>query len=63
MQLMIDHANLTDAWAATHPQPPFSPPRRNEIGAAARAIDLWGMTAWSMTKGYPYQMLRKTSYQ
>lgn len=45
MQLMIGHANLTDAWAATHPQPPFSPPRRNEIGAAARAIDLWGMTA------------------
>lgn len=45
MQLMIAHANLTDAWAATHPQPPFSPPRRNEIGAAVRAIDLWGMTA------------------
>jgi len=45
MQLIIGHANLTDAWEATHPQPPSSPPRRNEIGAAARAIDLWGVTA------------------
>ena len=45
MQLIMGHANLTDAWAATHPQPPSSPPRRNEIGAFARAIDLWGITA------------------
>ena len=56
MQLIIGHANLTDAWAATHPQPPSSPPRRNEIGAAASAIDLWGITAdsplnsWSQGK-------------
>ena len=56
MQLIINHANLTDAWAATHPQPPSDPPRRNEIGAAARAIDLWGITAdsplnsWSQGK-------------
>ena len=45
MQLIIGHANLTDAWGVTHPQPPSVPPRRNEIGAAARAIDLWGITA------------------
>jgi sphingomyelin phosphodiesterase 2 len=45
MQLLIGHANLTDAWEATHPRPPSSPPRRNEIGAAARAVDLWGITA------------------
>ena len=45
MQIIIGHANLTDTWAATHPQPPSEPPRRNEIGAAARAISLWGMTA------------------
>jgi sphingomyelin phosphodiesterase 2 len=56
MQLIIGHANLTDAWAATHSQPPSDPPRRNAIGAAARAIDLWGMTAdsplnsWSQGK-------------
>ena len=56
MQLIIGHANLTDAWAVTHPQPPSDPPRRSEIGAAARAVDLWGITAdsplnsWSQGK-------------
>jgi sphingomyelin phosphodiesterase 2 len=56
MQLIIGHASLTDAWAATHPQPPSDPPRRNEIGAAASAVTLWGITAdsplnsWSQGK-------------
>ena len=56
MELIIGHGNLIDAWAATHPRPPHDPPRRSEIGAAARAVDLWGITAdsplnsWSQGK-------------
>lgn len=57
MQLLLNHANLTDAWATTRPTPPpTSPLRRNTLVNATEAMETWGLTAdsplntWSHSK-------------
>ena len=59
MELIIGHVNLIDAWAATHDQPPYDPPRRSETGAAARAVDLWGdRRARALRLSLPYKSMQ-----